>query len=83
MIRTPPDLLAAADRGDKQVGLTARRRAETPQQVGPLFMDYLQAGDVEDLLSLYEPTATAQPPRGQGTSADQGRARGMATWSLT
>jgi hypothetical protein len=83
VIRTPPDLLAAADRGDKQVGLTARRRAETPQQVGPVFMDYLQAGDVEDLLSLHEPTAAAPPPRGPGTSADQGRTRGMAIWPLT
>ncbi|MBO8198580.1 hypothetical protein JW613_09710 [Streptomyces smyrnaeus] len=46
MIRTPPDLLAAAGRGDKQVALTPQHRAETPQQVGPVFMDSLQTGDV-------------------------------------
>lgn len=46
-------------------------------------MDSPQAGDVEDLLPLSESTATARPSRGPGTSADQGRARGMATWPLT
>ncbi|MER6377036.1 damage-inducible protein [Streptomyces mirabilis] len=51
------DLLAQAGWGDKPVGLTARRRAETPQQVGALFMEYLEAGDVEGLVSLYEPSA--------------------------
>jgi uncharacterized protein (TIGR02246 family) len=55
------DLLAAAGWGDKPVGAAARRRAETPQQVGALFMEYLEAGDLEGLVSLYEPNAYFVP----------------------
>jgi uncharacterized protein (TIGR02246 family) len=51
------DLIAANGWGDQPVGVVARRRAETPQQVGALFMEYLEAGDVEGLVSLYEPNA--------------------------
>ncbi|MER5536713.1 SgcJ/EcaC family oxidoreductase [Streptomyces mirabilis] len=58
------DLIAAAGWGDKPVGVTARRRAETPQQVGSLFMEYLEAGDVEGLVSLYEPSAHFVPTPG-------------------
>ncbi|XUL93951.1 SgcJ/EcaC family oxidoreductase [Streptomyces galilaeus] len=58
------DLLAAAGWGDKPVGAVARRRAETPQQVGTLFMEYLEAGDVEGLVSLYEPNAHFVPVAG-------------------
>ncbi|MFK0112297.1 SgcJ/EcaC family oxidoreductase [Streptomyces sp. NPDC091217] len=66
------DLLAAAGWGDKPVGATARRRAETPQQVATLFMEYLEAGDVEGLVSLYEPNAHFVPAPGthlEGTDA--------------
>ncbi|MGF1425750.1 nuclear transport factor 2 family protein [Kitasatospora sp. LaBMicrA B282] len=58
------DLLAAAGWGDKPVGTAARRRAETPQQVAALFTEYLAAGDVEGLVSLYEPDAHVVPAPG-------------------
>ncbi|MFF7189777.1 SgcJ/EcaC family oxidoreductase [Streptomyces sp. NPDC008222] len=58
------DLLAAAGWGDKPVGATARRRAETPQQVATLFMEYLEAADIEGLVSLYEPNAHFVPTPG-------------------
>ncbi|MEU9993667.1 SgcJ/EcaC family oxidoreductase [Streptomyces sp. NPDC048045] len=58
------DLLAAAGWGDKPVGADARRRAETPQQVGTLFVEYLEAGDIEGLMSLYEPNAHFVPTPG-------------------
>ncbi|MFB7256254.1 nuclear transport factor 2 family protein [Streptomyces nojiriensis] len=58
------DLLAAAGWGDRPVGAAARRRAETPEQVGSLFMEYLEAGDIEGLVSLYEPNAHFVPTRG-------------------
>ncbi|MEV7238167.1 nuclear transport factor 2 family protein [Streptomyces sp. NPDC051020] len=58
------DLLAAAGWGDKPLGAAARRRAETPQQVGTLFMEYLEAGDIEGLVSLYEPNAHLVPTPG-------------------
>ncbi|GAA1940439.1 nuclear transport factor 2 family protein [Kitasatospora viridis] len=51
------DLLAVAGWGDKPVGATTRRRAQTPEQVGAMFMEYLEAGDIEGLVSLYEPHA--------------------------
>ena len=59
------DLIATAGWGDKPVGgVTARRRAETPQQVGTLFMEYLEAGDIEGLVSLYEANAHFVPTPG-------------------
>ncbi|KOV56849.1 hypothetical protein ADK64_40950 [Streptomyces sp. MMG1121] len=58
------DLIGVAGWGDKPVGVTARRRAETPEQVGVLFMEYLEAGDTEGLLSLYEPNAHFAPTPG-------------------
>ncbi|MGW1887417.1 nuclear transport factor 2 family protein [Streptomyces sp. NPDC001970] len=58
------DLLAGAGWGDKPVGAVARRRAETPEQVGTLFMEYLEAGDVEGLVPLYEPNAHFVPVPG-------------------
>ncbi|MFI8280545.1 nuclear transport factor 2 family protein [Streptomyces sp. NPDC085929] len=58
------ELLAAAGWGDTPVGATARRHAETPQQVGTLFTEYLAAGDIEGLLSLYEPNAHFVPTPG-------------------
>jgi uncharacterized protein (TIGR02246 family) len=51
------DLIGAAGWGDKPIGAPARRRAETPEQVATLFMDYLEAGDLDGLVSLYEPNA--------------------------
>ncbi|MEU9454457.1 nuclear transport factor 2 family protein [Streptomyces sp. NPDC048277] len=74
------DLIAAAGWGDKPVGVTARRHAETPQQVGSLFMEYLEAGDVEGLVSLYEPHAHFVPTPGNhlvGTDAIRGAMRHM------
>ncbi|MGW6704080.1 nuclear transport factor 2 family protein [Streptomyces sp. NPDC054956] len=58
------DLLASAGWGDKPVGAAARRRAETPEEVGALFTEYLEAGDIEGLVSLYEPNAHFVPAPG-------------------
>ncbi|MFI9761409.1 nuclear transport factor 2 family protein [Streptomyces sp. NPDC051963] len=66
------DLLAGAGWGDKPVTAAGRRRAETPEQVGALFMEYLQAGDLEGLVSLYDPNAHFVPEPGNhavGTDA--------------
>ncbi|MEY9894466.1 uncharacterized protein (TIGR02246 family) [Catenulispora sp. MAP5-51] len=66
------DLIAGAGWGDRPVSAAARRRAETPEQVGTLFMEYLSAGDVEGLVSLYEPHAHFVPTPGNhlvGTDA--------------
>ena len=51
------DLIGTAGWGDKPVGAPARRRAETPEQVAALFMACLQTGDLDGLVSLYEPNA--------------------------
>ncbi|MEU9288923.1 nuclear transport factor 2 family protein [Streptomyces sp. NPDC048275] len=72
------DLIAASGWGDKPVGVTARRRAKTPEQVGALFMEYLEAGDIEGLVSLYEPNAHFVPTPGNhlvGTDAIRGAMR--------
>ncbi|MFF4444132.1 nuclear transport factor 2 family protein [Streptomyces sp. NPDC001502] len=58
------ELLAAAGWGDRPVGAAARRRAETPEQVGAMFTEYLEAGDIEGLVSLYEPNAHFVPTPG-------------------
>ncbi|MFD7476865.1 SgcJ/EcaC family oxidoreductase [Streptomyces sp. NPDC059837] len=58
------DLLATAGWGDKPIGTDRRRRAETPEAVATLFMEYLQAGDLEGLVSLYEPNAHFVPAPG-------------------
>lgn len=58
------DLLAVAGWGDKPVGASARRRAQTPEQVGAMFVEYLAAGDIEGLVSLYEPNAHFVPAPG-------------------
>jgi uncharacterized protein (TIGR02246 family) len=51
------DLISTAGWGDKPIGAPARRRAETPEQVATLFMEYLQKRDLDGLVSLYEPNA--------------------------
>jgi uncharacterized protein (TIGR02246 family) len=51
------DLIDTAGWGDKPIGATARRRAETPEQVATLFTEYLQTADLDGLVSLYEPNA--------------------------
>jgi uncharacterized protein (TIGR02246 family) len=51
------DLIGTAGWGDKPGGVPARRRAETPEQVATLFIEYLEAADLDGLLSLYEPNA--------------------------
>jgi ketosteroid isomerase-like protein len=51
------DLIGTAGWGDKPVGVPARRRAETPEQVATLFMEYLEKADLDGLVSLYEPNA--------------------------
>ncbi|MFD9684726.1 heme-binding protein [Kitasatospora sp. NPDC059146] len=58
------DLIAMAGWGDRPVGAVARRRARTPEQVGAMFTEYLAAGDIEGLLSLYEPHAHFVPTPG-------------------
>jgi ketosteroid isomerase-like protein len=49
------DLVDTAGWGDKPIGVTARRRAETPEQVATLFTKCLQTADLDGLVSLYEP----------------------------
>jgi uncharacterized protein (TIGR02246 family) len=66
------ELLGTAGWGDKPIGAGARRRAETPEQVAPLFMEYLETGDLDGLVSLYEPAAHFVPAPGAhlvGTAA--------------
>ncbi|MFJ3307450.1 SgcJ/EcaC family oxidoreductase [Streptomyces sp. NPDC086549] len=66
------DRLASAGWGDRPIGTGGRRRAETPEAVATLFMEYLQAGDLEGLVSLYEPNAHFVPEPGRhvvGTEA--------------
>ncbi|MCW2623822.1 HD domain-containing protein [Mycobacterium sp.] len=66
------DLLGTAGWGDKPIGAGARRHAETPEQVATLFMEYLDTGDLDGLVSLYEPAAHFVPAPGThlvGTTA--------------
>lgn len=58
------DLIGTAGWGDKPVGVPGRRRAETPEEVARLFTEYLQAGDLDGLVSLYEPNAHFVAARG-------------------
>jgi ketosteroid isomerase-like protein len=51
------DLIGTAGWGDIPIGVAARRRAETPEQVAALFMEYLEAADLDGLVSLYETNA--------------------------
>jgi ketosteroid isomerase-like protein len=63
------DLIDAAGWGDKPVGASPRR-AETPQQAAELYMEYLAAGDLDALMSLYEPHAYfASGPESQHVGA--------------
>jgi hypothetical protein len=56
------DLLAAAGWGDKPTSPRPNdQRAETPEQVAQLFTEYLEAGDLDGLVSLYEPAAHFVP----------------------
>jgi ketosteroid isomerase-like protein len=58
--------------GDKLIGAGARRHAETPEQVATLFVEYLETGDLDGLVSLYEPGAHFDPAPGThlvGTAA--------------
>jgi uncharacterized protein (TIGR02246 family) len=51
---------------------TARRRAESPEEVATLFMEYLDKGDLPGLVSLYAPHALFVPMPGThlvGTTA--------------
>ena len=66
------DLLAVAGWGDTPVSAASRRRAQTPEQVAVMFMEYLEARDIEGLVSLYEPHAHFVPTPGShlvGTGA--------------
>jgi uncharacterized protein (TIGR02246 family) len=58
------DLVAAAGWGDKPTETAARHRPQSPEHAASLFTEYLQAGDLEGLLSLYEPTAQLVPAPG-------------------
>ena len=40
-------------------------KAETPEQAHALFVQYFNDGDIEALISLYEPTATFVPSEGE------------------
>ena len=57
------DLIANTGWGDKPATLTENpeRYAATPEQLAELFMRLLAAGDLDGLVSLYEPGATLVP----------------------
>ena len=57
------DLIADTGWGDKPATLTENpgRYAATPEQLAELFMRLLAAGDLDGLMSLYEPGATLVP----------------------
>lgn len=58
------DLLAQNGWGDRPVAARAEGSASTPEELGMLFMKNLAAGDLEGLVSLYEPQATFVPAPG-------------------
>ncbi|MET8630162.1 SgcJ/EcaC family oxidoreductase [Kitasatospora sp. NPDC004669] len=58
------DILAGAGWGDRPTGAGARPRPQTPQELGEFFTRYLAAGDLDGLLSLYEPDAHFVPTPG-------------------
>jgi ketosteroid isomerase-like protein len=41
-----------------------RRKAKKPEELARLFLEYANQGDVEGLISLYEPEATLALPEG-------------------
>lgn len=43
------------------------KRATTPEDVSPLFVEFVNAGDVDGMLSLYEPDAVLDYPVGNPT----------------
>jgi uncharacterized protein (TIGR02246 family) len=49
-------------------GTEERPRAEWPEDLGRLFVQRANAGDVEGLVALYEPDAVLAFPRGQVTA---------------
>ena len=65
-------MIAAAGWGDKPTDASAQRRPQSPEELAKLFTEYLQLGDVDGLVSLYEPTAALVPAPGdrrEGTDA--------------
>jgi len=62
------DLVSAAGWGDRPAAARQEGTATTPDQLGPLFTRYLAAGDLEALVSLYEPAATLGPEPGRVAS---------------
>jgi uncharacterized protein (TIGR02246 family) len=62
------DLVSAAGWGDRPAAARQEGTATTPDQLGPLFTRYLAAGDLEALVSLYEPAATLRPEPGRVAS---------------
>jgi ketosteroid isomerase-like protein len=49
-------------------GNTERKRAERPEDLGRLFVERANAGDLEGLVALYEPDAVLAFPRGKLTT---------------
>jgi len=66
------DIVAAAGWGDQPRAAHTEGAATSPEGLAPLFVDFLAAGDLDGLVSLYEPAATFQPEPGHlvsGTAA--------------
>ncbi|MEV0032578.1 nuclear transport factor 2 family protein [Nocardia sp. NPDC050793] len=73
------DLLLQNGWGDQPAAARTEGVAGTPEELGPLFMKNLAAGDLEGLVSLYEPEATFVPAPGvvvYGTEAIRDSLRG-------
>ena len=66
------DLMARAGWGDQPHAAHTEGVASSPEGLARLFVDFLATGDLDGLVSLYEPDATLQPEPGRlvsGTAA--------------
>ena len=73
------DFITAAGWGDRPPATRRDGIAGAPDELGPLFMRFLDAGDLAGLVSLYEPRATFRPEPGRlvsGTDAIRESLRG-------
>jgi len=66
------DVMASAGWGDQPHAAQTEGVATSPEGLARLFVDFLETGDLDGLVSLYEPHATLQPEPGRlvsGTAA--------------
>jgi ketosteroid isomerase-like protein len=66
------DVVAKSGWGDEPPATQTEGAATSPEGLARLFVDFLATGDLDGLVSLYEPTATFQPEPSQlvsGTAA--------------